>query len=56
MWIIVFYLGLVLLWPLERNILGTDLAVSGDCNCQLRVALAVVGMRGRDDGSDGEDV
>lgn len=56
MWIIVFYLGLVLLWPLEQNILGTDLVVSGDCNCQLRVALAVVGMRGRDDGSDGEDV
>lgn len=55
-WIIVFYLGLVLLWPLEQNILGTDLVVSGDCNYQLRVALAVVGMRGRDDGSDGEDV
>lgn len=54
MWIIAFYLGLVLLWPLEQNILGTGLVVSADCNCQLRVALAVVGMRGRDGGSDGE--
>lgn len=54
MWVIVFYLGSALLWPPVPNILGTGLVVLVDCNCQLKVALAVVGMRGRDDGRDGE--
>lgn len=38
----------------DKRFQEQNLVVWGDCDCQLRVELAVVGMCGRDDGSNRE--